>query len=212
MVRREKALAYMRTHVTVFNLKDASSGYTIEYINTLLKSIEPIIKEKRVVLIIDNLHKLRSIKDFKSDKSLVDSVCNNLKILSGVYKCPVIATVEHTKASIQLGEIGGSAIKESSSLHYDANLILTVVVKQVIGTFKLIDIVVSKNKMSTFIGSMPFRLYPDLSKMEECDTTQDNFGTNVNQGEPNGKVESSGEGNSVNKDPGNPTVCEGDTG
>jgi intein/homing endonuclease/5S rRNA maturation endonuclease (ribonuclease M5) len=219
MVRREKALEYMRKHVTVFNLKDASSGYTIEYLNTLFKSLEPIIKDKKVVLIVDNLHKLRSLRDFKSDKSLVDSVCSNLKILSGVYKCPVIATVEHTKASIQLGEVGGSAIKESSSLHYDANLILTVVLKQVVGTFKLVDVIVSKNKMSTFIGALPFRLYPDQSRMEACDGNASNFGLPqdgpvsqevktepITQGEPDGKISSNGEGNPINKEQGTPGV------
>jgi hypothetical protein len=211
MVRREKALEYMRKHVAVFNLKDASSGYTIEYLNTLFKSLEPIIKDKKVVLIVDNLHKLRSLKEYKSDKSLVDSVCNNLKILSGIYKCPVIATVEHTKASIQLGEIGGSAIKESSSLHYDANLILTVVVKQVVGAFKLIDVMVSKNKMSTFIGAMPFRLYPDQSKMEECGATQGNFGTNLGgQDGPADKMEGTGTTDKLNQDSRDSTVCEGD--
>jgi len=219
MVRREKALEYMRKHVTVFNLKDASSGYTIEYLNTLFKSLEPIIKDKKVVLIVDNLHKLRSLRDFKSDKSLIDSVCSNLKILSGVYKCPVIATVEHTKASIQLGEIGGSAIKESSSLHYDANLILTVVLKQVVGTFKLIDVIVSKNKMSTFIGALPFRLYPDQSRMEACAGNASNFGLPqdgpavqepktepIPQGETNGKVQDNGEGNKPNQEPAHPGV------
>lgn len=179
MVKREKALDYLRRNVSMFNLKDAANGYTIEYLNNLFISLEPIIKEKRVVLVVDNLHKLRSEKDFKSDKSLVDMVCGNLKILSSKYKCPVIATVEHTKQAIQLGEVGGSAIKETSSLHYDANLILTVVLKQVVGTFKLIDVVVSKNKMSTFIGTLPFRLLPDLSKMEEAEGSLAMFGGNA---------------------------------
>lgn len=203
MVRREKALDYMRKSMTMFNLKDASNGYTIEYIMALFKSIEPIIKGRKVVLVVDNLHKLRSTKEFRSDKSLVDSVCANLKILSGVYKCPVIATVEHTKASIQLGETGGSAIKESSSLHYDANLILTVVVKQVVGTFKLLDMVVSKNKMSTFIGNLPFRLYPDQSKVQECNTTESNFGTpeSLKKESSNGQASSTGDRDSVNKGP-----------
>jgi len=211
MVRREKALDYMRKSMTMFNLKDASSGYTIEYIMTLFKSIEPIIKGRKVVLVVDNLHKLRSTKEFRSDKSLVDSVCANLKILSGVYKCPVIATVEHTKASIQLGETGGSAIKESSSLHYDANLILTVVVKQVVGTFKLLDIVVSKNKMSTYIGSLPFRLYPDLSKVEECNTSESNFGTpaSLKQESSNGQAPNTSDRDSLDKKPGDTGVGEG---
>ena len=91
------------------------------------------------------------------------------KIIIGTYKCPIIATVEHTKQAIQLGETGGSAIKETSSLHYDANLILTVVLKQVIGMEKLIDVLVSKNKFSTFIGTLPFRFYPELSRMDECE-------------------------------------------
>ena len=167
MVRREKALDYLKNNVRLFNLKDSASGYTVEYINTLLKSVEPLTRDRKIVVFVDNLHKLRSEKYYKSDKILVEYVCSNLKILSGMYRCPVICTVEHTKQAIQEGFSGGSAMKETSSLHYDANLILTVAVKETIGNTKLIDMVVSKNKFSTFIGVLPFTLYPELSQMTE---------------------------------------------
>jgi intein/homing endonuclease len=176
IVAREKALDYMRKNVSVFNMKDSSAGYTVEYVNTLLKSLDPLLKDKKLVLFIDNLHKLKSEKDYRTDKTLVDNVCSNLKLISGRYRCPVICTVEHTKAAIYAGETGGTAIKETSALQYDANLILTVILKQVVGTFKLVDVIVGKNKMSTFIGSLPFKLYPDLSKMEESEGSVAIFG------------------------------------
>lgn len=90
IVRREKALDYLKNNVRLFNLKDSASGYTVEYINTLLKSVEPLTKDRKLVVFVDNLHKLRSEKYYKSDKVLVEYVCSNLKILSGMYRCPVI--------------------------------------------------------------------------------------------------------------------------
>ena len=169
MVRREKALDYLRKNVTMFNLKDSANGYTIEYVENLMKSLAPLIHGKKLVVFIDNLHKLKSEKAYKSDRGLVELICGTLKVMSGRYRCPIICTVEHTKAAIAEGNMGGSAIKETSSLHYDANLILTVAVKQTIGSTKMIDLVVGKNKMSTFIGILPFVLYPELARMQEAD-------------------------------------------
>lgn len=173
MAKREKGLEYLRKHVHMFNLKDAENGYTIEYIVTLLKSVAPLIKDHKVVLFLDNLHKLRSSRDFRTERALVDTICHDLKLISGIYKCPIISTVEQTKSSLQLGESGGASLKDSVALFYDANLIMNVSLKQEVGSFKLIDIIVSKNKMSAFRGSLPFKLYPELSKMEESSLAED---------------------------------------
>lgn len=173
IVKRETSLDYLRTHVAMFNLKDAEHGYTIEYVLTLFKSLKPLMKDKQPIFFLDNLHKLRSVKDFKSDKAMVDMIGGNLKLLSSIYHCPVISTAEHTKSAIQMGEVGGSALKETSSLHYEASLIMSLVMKQELGNFKLMDVTITKNKISSFIGALPFKFYPELSKMEESVLAED---------------------------------------
>lgn len=173
MARREQGLEFLRKHVHMFNLKDAESGYTIEYLVTLLKSVAPLIKDHKVILFLDNLHKLRSSRDFRTERALVDTICHDLKLITGIYKCPIIATVEQTKSSLALGETGGATLKDSVALFYDATLIMNVSLKQEVGSFKLIDVIVTKNKMSAFRGTLPFKLYPELSKMEESALAED---------------------------------------
>lgn len=168
LLRRERALVFMRDQVSMFNLKDAADGYTLEYLTRLLKTSEPLFKDKKLLIVVDNLHKLSSDKYFKKDKFLVDQISSQLKLFSGIYRCPVIATAEYTKDAIKNGDREGSALKETSSLQYDANLILTINLKEDLpGGVRLLDLVVSKNKFSTFIGNLNFKAYPALSKLEE---------------------------------------------
>ena len=176
MMKREEALEYLRDKVSLFNLKDATHGYTIEYLQRLLETTKSLFRDKSLVIVVDNLHKLRSERYARSDKIMVDLVSNNLKLLSSLYQCPLIATAEVTKQSIQMGDTSAAAMKETVSLQYDANLILTIVTKQVIhNRLKLVDVVVNKNKLSTFIGKLPFRFSPELSKMEEEDLTEESI-------------------------------------
>ena len=65
---------------------------------------------------------------------------------------------------------------------------MTVATKQVVGTFKLIDVIVGKNKMSTFIGTLPFKFYPELSKMEESSQSEKIFGKQEEEPAPTGDL------------------------
>ena len=48
-------------------------------------------------------------------------------------------------------------------------------VQQQVGNFKLVDLSVSKNKMSTYIGQLPFKFYPEISRTEPDEPSENVF-------------------------------------
>jgi replicative DNA helicase len=178
--RRENALNFLRTNATFLNLKDGEDGATIEMIQEKVKAVQPLAQGKQLVVVIDNLHNLRSRKYTSSEKHLVSNISNELNAMSNIYKCPVIASTHITKAAIQNKVYDGTALKDTVDLDFDNKLFMMMTSDSSIeeeddleGTKEDIQVrvVVAKNKFSAFKGKIPMIFYRSLSKVEDLDST-----------------------------------------
>ena len=170
--RREQAIEFLRKNASFFTLKDSSEGLTIEQIKEKLQTLHALSQGKRLVIVIDNLHNLRSKRNITSDKHLFSLISNELSQIANSYKCPVIASSHITKEAIKTKNFDGTAIKETVELYFDAKLILMIDTEEDKELDSVQDDVeltihIPKNKMSGFKGKIPFIFYRSLSKVEE---------------------------------------------
>ena len=170
IAKREDALKFLRDNTSCFNIKDNADGATIEQIKEKVNDVIPLAEGKQLVIVIDNLHNLRSTK-FVSDRHLYSLISNELNRLSNDYNCPVIASTHVTKQAIQNKQYDGSSIKETVELYFDAKLILFIDTDEedLEGTRDDLEVkvIVSKNKFSGFKGNLPFTFYRSLSKVKD---------------------------------------------
>jgi len=158
-------------------LKDASSGCTLAYAESLAKSYRQRFPEKNVVLILDNFHKFTDFGDMRGHER-TKRLSNYLKNMTTAHDVTVISTAEYRK--LASGEMGGNtALAESRSLQYDATVILhlynemhqkpeeeCVLVHEhedIFGNKKLLPRLqckFGKNKVSGYIGHEYLNAYP----------------------------------------------------
>jgi DNA primase catalytic core len=170
--KREQAMEFLRKHSALFNLKDGEGyGSTIEMIKEKIKAVLPLTHGKQLVVMLDNLHNLRSKNHYMSERQLYSNVSGELNSISNMYKCPVIATTHITKEAIKNKVYDGTALKDTVDLDFDNKLFLIVDSEDddIDGTKEDVDIrvVVAKNKISAFKGRIDMTFYRSLSKVED---------------------------------------------
>lgn len=171
--KREKAIEFLRKNSSLFNLKDGEEGATIEMIQEKVKTVLPLAHGKQLVVVIDNLHNLRSKKFYSSDRHLFSMISNQLNNISNTYGCPVIASTHITKEAIKNKVYDGTALKDTVDLDFDNKLFMMVDTEEddLEGTKDDIEVQVrvAKNKFSAFKGRINMMFYRSLSKFEDLD-------------------------------------------
>lgn len=176
--KREEAINFLRNNTSIFSLK-GSDYSTIETLIEKIYTYKDIAQDKQIVIFIDNLHNLKSTKR-NTDRHLYSCISNELSNLANEFKSPIIASTHITKESIKNKNFEGTAIKETVDLFFDAKLIVMIDFPddpemESLRDDVLLDVYISKNKMSGFKGKLNFMFYRSLSKVIEVDNSENIF-------------------------------------
>jgi replicative DNA helicase len=193
--RREAAFKKVMDYVLSEKLviKDISHGSTVEYYGKLISFYRNKYQNRNIFSTCDNLHRLRTEITEAGDRERVKYISSTIKSFTTKYNCNCLCSVEMTKNNMFERITDCNAIAETASLQYDANLIIFLwndlaakrdeaeayfqydtleyigesdyAIRPAIGC--LVEMIFLKNKISEFKGTIPYKLYPNISFCEE---------------------------------------------
>jgi replicative DNA helicase len=103
-------------------LLDSSDGQSLSYIESVVKRARENNPSKRIVLFIDNFHKLPDHAEINGHER-IKRLSNHIKNMTVINNISIISTVEYRK--LNEGEKpSNQAIAESRALQYDASVII----------------------------------------------------------------------------------------
>ncbi len=159
-------------------IKDANHGSTMAYMETLINYYKEKYPNRKLVYFLDNFHKLQ---DFSGHEERIrfKNLSHAIKGLATSYHIPIIATMEYTKLAPGTRPSNNN-IAESVAMQYDSNFIAhmynelhdlgpqansyhVVVRDGQPQRFPRIEMIVGKNKISSFKNSLYFDFYPSSS-------------------------------------------------
>ena len=146
---------------------------------TLINYYQEKYPGRRLVYILDNFHKLYDYGETKEERVRFKTLSKSIKGLATRYHIPILCSMEYTKLNSGSRPTNNS-ISESVAMQYDSNFIAhmynelhdlgpnatqfhTVINKD--GSLRLprIEMIIGKNKISSFKNSLYFDFYPASS-------------------------------------------------
>lgn len=180
--QRETTMNYFKSLTDRFAIKEQAQVKNIEQMEKLIRIYRQIAGSKQLVVMVDNIHRIKVSKKLGSIREQFMHISSTLKAWKENYKIPVIVTAELKKIGEER-KPRGDDIKETKDLQYDADftaLIYTDYYRES-GNVKLffsdstdgytkpvLQFQIIKNKTSAFKGSLYFKFYPEFSKIVEC--------------------------------------------
>lgn len=162
---------------------DEADGSTVEQIEKIISSFREITGRPLVVF-IDSVNKVRTEQPFRSETEMERYISNEMKRLRNRYDLLLCLTVELKKTNSH-GEPDNEDMRGAINYWYDAEAIflahndMSVRGDAAALTFRrdgqdapILQIEVSKNKLSSFRGRDYFRLFTDLSRVDECNAQE----------------------------------------
>ena len=153
---------------------DSEKGKSIDFINYMVKTLSEKFPDKRVMMFVDNFH-LVSIGGYDEGRGKYKALSSGMKDICKKYDATIICTVEYTK--IPKGQKpSNNNIAESVALEYDSNCIIHLYSHMhdfleesdcyfTSGNdckkYPIIEMIVGKNKISSFKGSLWAKFYPE---------------------------------------------------
>jgi len=191
-------------------IKDANDGLSLAYAESLIKYYQEKYPDRQVVYFLDNFHKLRDFQGMGDERTRFKAMSTIVKNIATKYHVPVICTMEYTK--LKAGERPtNDNIAETVQMEYDANLICHLynemhesgdradeetyfIVNERTGPIRrpIIEMIVGKNKISSFKSSIWLKFHPAssdfkphpldlaLAAREQMETRQRSNGSNSN--------------------------------
>ncbi len=181
LVRQEKLI-----------IKDVTHSNSIEYHEKLVRYYRDKYPNRNIVVFCDNFHKLTSEAGYTDSKSKFEYISGRQKSLTTKYGIVEINTVEQKKENMYEKPKDANGIRETGALQYDANLIIylwndinarredaELVFDSKVMEFDpqngyyyreekkpIVEWLILKNKLSSFKGSLFFKLHPELARIE----------------------------------------------
>lgn len=166
-------------------LSDATAGSSLAFSESLVKEVRENNPTKKIVLFIDNFHKLPDYSEIRGHER-IKLLSNHIKNMTVSNNITVVSTVEYRK--LQQGEKPSNlAIAESRSLAYDASVIIHLfnelhlegehnsVLQHIDDQGKVLPRIwckFGKNKVSGFEGRTFLDLYPSNASYRSVDVKQ----------------------------------------
>lgn len=164
-------------------IKDANDGSSLAYAESLIKYYQEKYPDRQVVYILDNFHKLRDFETAGGDeRSRFKTMSTVVKNIATKYHIPIFSTMEYTKLP-RGTRPSNDNIAETVQMEYDANLICHLYNEMhELGdraeehTYHMvndrdrqvrrpvIELIVGKNKISSFKSSIYFKFHPAKSE------------------------------------------------
>jgi DNA primase catalytic core len=106
-----------------FIMKDANDGYTLSYVERLIRYYKDKYSDRDIIYVLDNFHKLQDFESIKGDERIrFKAMSTIMKNLATKYHICMFSTVEYTK--LPRGTIpSNNNVGETKQIAYDANLI-----------------------------------------------------------------------------------------
>ena len=153
-------------------IKDIAHGTSLAYGESLIRYYQKRYPSRHIVYILDNFHKAADFENSRETRTKYKKLSNYAKSIATKLHVTIIATVEYTK--LEPGtKPNNSNIAESRAIQYDANFIAhlyndvhayqdkALIVHEKNGeVLPRIQMIVGKNKISSFKGNLMFDLYP----------------------------------------------------
>lgn len=162
-------------------IKDANDGSSLGYAESLIKYYQDKYPDRQVVYFLDNFHKLRDFEHMGDERTRFKIMSTVVKNIATKYHIPVLCTMEYTKLAAGTRPTNDN-ISETVQMEYDANLICHLynemhekgdraeehtyhMVNERHGATRrpVIELIVGKNKISSFKSSIYFKFYPPSS-------------------------------------------------
>jgi len=164
-----------------FTLLDEVDGNSLEHIE---QTIETVFEENpKLVVVVDNFHKIRTPNvGAKEPRNRFTLLSEEMKRITNRFDIPVLMTVE-------LRKLNGNApptvddLKDTVDLHYDSDIVfllhsdaernkdsikfVDVVAEGKVYRSPIVDLIVAKNKLSGFKGTIEYVFVPSLAIYQE---------------------------------------------
>jgi DNA primase len=181
--KRTEAIELLKTYSKRFGIKDSSDGYDTDFIERMIKIYRSVAGERNLIVLVDFFNMVEWKK--KADRTETETqLAFFFKRMAGLYKCPIVATVEANKG-IADSRIKEMDIKGSSALQFRSTLTLLLssdfegddgengesgemYFYDDHGTANpIVQLRVSKNKGSSFRKSLYYKFLRSYSRFEE---------------------------------------------
>jgi len=177
---REKAMTNLKSLSNSFAVKEENDIRSIEEMEKYIRIYKEIAGKKQLVVIVDNLHRIKSELRFGSVRETYMYVSDTLKRWKTDYDIPVVATAELKKIN-SLRRPLGDDIKECVDLQFDSDFTALLYndfdlrddstlyfVDNNGKSQPVIEISVIKNKTGGFKGKLYYKFYKNFSKIVEA--------------------------------------------
>jgi replicative DNA helicase len=160
-------------------VKDANHGSTLAYMETLINYYQEKYPSRRLVYFLDNFHKLTDYQSADNERVRFKTLSKAIKSMATRYHIPILCTMEYTKLPPGTRPSNNN-LAESVSMEYDSNFIAHmynelhelgpqansyhVTIKDGMAQrFPRIEMIIGKNKISSFKNSLYYDFYPASS-------------------------------------------------
>jgi len=175
-----------------FTLLDEMDGNSLGYIEKTIEKLHEL--NPRLVVVVDNFHKIRTPSRGASEpKNRFTLLSEEMKRITNRFDIPVLMTVELRKPNGNKPPTVDD-LKDTVDLHYDSDIVFllhsdsernkdsTKYIDAMINGKEhhspIVDLIVAKNKLSGFKGTIEYVLVPSLAIYQE----EDYFRKNLAQG------------------------------
>lgn len=164
-----------------FTLLDEVDGNSLEHIEQTIEKIYAI--NPKLVVVVDNFHKIRTPSSgAKEPRNRFTLLSEEMKRITNKFDIPILMTVE-------LRKLNGNTpptvddLKDTVDLHYDSDMVFLlhsdgernkdslsftdVVAEGKVYRSPIVDLIVAKNKLSGFKGTIKYTFVPSLAIYQE---------------------------------------------
>jgi len=162
-------------------VKDANDGMSVTFADHMIRRFKEMYPDRNVIYILDNFHKLEDFQGTKDERVRFKMLSGVVKRIATKYHIPVITTVEYKK--LDKGKRAeNSDIIETGKIEYDSSLIAhvyneahelgpvatTVHRNQKGQRLPVLELDITKNKITDFKDRLYFKFWPAASRFSEC--------------------------------------------
>ena len=173
-------------------LKDANDGCSLAASEDLIKYYQDKFPHRNVIYILDNIHKLLDFQGTGNERMRYKTISERAKDIATSCHVPFLGTVEYTKLPAGQKPTNNN-IAETGQFEYDANLIChmynelheqgqefanehhlthNIRTRGQIKTLPIIELNITKNKISDFKNKLWFKMFPASSNFKRKATQE----------------------------------------
>lgn len=180
--KRDGGLDYINSLTDSLSIKDTTTVKSLEDMERIIKVYKNLIDEERqLVVIVDSLNKIKTMVK-KETRAIYMHISDTLQEWAIKFDIPVLAISELRKLTHSGMRPTNDDIKEAGDFKYDTDVTMLIYnelhsrresdERVFVGengiVYPVIELIFFKNKLSGFKGTLYYKFYTDICRMEEC--------------------------------------------